>query len=170
MQGAPKVRAALIQWPPARASPECLKIENRPKMHSRPSCLTVVALSSMLLLLSSCSGGKPTTAKANSSGDQEKPVRVKLFAVESREVQRTVEAVGSLFAYDEVAVSSEVDGRAEKVLVDVGDHVTKGQTLVEVLPIEFKLAADQQQAIVEQAIAKLGLTESEAETIDPKQT
>lgn len=119
---------------------------------------------------SSCSGGKVSTAKADSPAEKENPVPVKVLTVESRDVRRTVEAVGSLFAFDEVVVSSEVDGRAEKVLVDVGDHVNKGQTLVEVLPIEFKLAADQQQAIVEQAIAKLGLTESEAESIDPKQT
>src|SRR6202165_32521 len=124
----------------------------------------------MVLILSSCSDGKVNTAKADSPPETEKTVAVKVCAVESRDVRRTVEAVGSLFAFDEVVVSSEVDGRAESVLVDVGDHVTKGQTLVEVLPIEFKLASDQQQAIVEQAIAKLGLTEAQAETIDPKDT
>jgi hypothetical protein len=37
-----------------------------------------------------------------------------------RQVLRTVEAVGSLFAYDETVVSSEVVGRAEKVLVETG--------------------------------------------------
>ena len=95
---------------------------------------------------------------------------VQVFAVESREVRRTVEAVGSLFAYDEVVVSSEVDGRAEKVLVDVGDRVTQGQALVEILPTEFKLAADQQEAMLEQARAKLGSTGGDAEIKDPAQT
>jgi len=136
----------------------------RAAMRAAPFALFVA------LILSSCSGGKVNTAKADSPGEKEKPVAVKVFAVESRDIRRTVEAVGSLFAFDEVVVSSEVDGRAVNVLVDVGDYVTKGQTLVEVLPIEFKLAADQQQAIVEQAIAKLGIPEKEAETVDPKET
>ena len=122
-----------------------------------------------LLLLSGCSGNA-AKAKADGPPPKEKPVLVRAFTVEPRAVRRTVEAVGSLFPYDEVVVSSEVDGRADQVLVDVGDHVSKGQTLVEVLPIEFKLAADQQDAILEQAKAKLGLTDSDAEVKDPTQT
>jgi RND family efflux transporter MFP subunit len=124
---------------------------------------------SALMVFSGCSGGK-VSAKAEGASNREKPVTVTAFAVQPKPVRRTVEAVGSLFAYDEVVVSSEVDGRAEQVLVDVGDHVTKGQTLVEVLPIEFKLAAEQQQAVVEQAKAKLGLTGDAAEVKDPTQT
>jgi RND family efflux transporter MFP subunit len=122
-----------------------------------------------LISLSSCSGGK-VNAKAEGASNREKAVTVTAFPVESKQVRRTVEAVGSLFAYDEVVVSSEVDGRAEQVLVDVGDYVTKGQTLVEVLPIEFKLAAEQQEAVVEQAKAKLGLTGDDIEVRDPTQT
>jgi membrane fusion protein (multidrug efflux system) len=122
-----------------------------------------------LLLLSGCSGNA-AKAKADGPPPKEKPVLVRAFTVEPRAVRRTVEAVGSLFPYDEVVVSSEVDGRADQVLVDVGDHVSKGQTLVEILPIEFKLAADQQDAILEQAKARLGLTDSDAEVKDPTQT
>jgi membrane fusion protein (multidrug efflux system) len=161
---------------PCRLAAACLlansrKTERAAKQFLPYATLWVVPFALLILsILSSCSGGKVSLAKADSPPEKEKPVAVKVFAVESRDVRRTVEAVGSLFAFDEVVVSSEVDGRAESVLVDVGDHVTKGQTLVEVLPIEFKLAADQQQAIVEQAIAKLGLTEAQAETIDPKET
>jgi len=122
-----------------------------------------------LIVFSGCSGGK-VSAKGEGASNREKAVTVTAFTVEPKPVRRTVEAVGSLFAYDEVVVSSEVDGRAEQVLVDVGDHVTKGQTLVEVLPIEFKLAAEQQEAVVEQAKAKLGLTGDATEVKDPTQT
>jgi RND family efflux transporter MFP subunit len=122
-----------------------------------------------LIVLSGCSGGK-VSAKAEGASNREKAVIVTAFTVEPKSVRRTVEAVGSLFAYDEVVVSSEVDGRAEQVLVDVGDYVTKGQTLVEVLPVEFRLAAEQQEAVVEQAKAKLGLTGDATEIKDPTQT
>jgi len=94
---------------------------------------------------------------------------VTVVTAESRQVRRTVEAVGSLFAYDETVVSSEVDGRAENVLVDVGDQVTKGQTLVEILSTEFKLASEQQEALLEGAKAKLGLAASDGEVKDPAQ-
>jgi membrane fusion protein (multidrug efflux system) len=129
---------------------------------------TVVA--SALVTLSACSNGNATIAKAVRSSEKGTAVPVRVFTVKSRELRRSVDVVGSLFAYDEVVVSSEVDGRAEKVLVDVGDQVKHGQTLVEILPTEFKLAADQQMAMLEQARAKLGLSGAELEISDPSQT
>ncbi len=96
------------------------------------------------LLLCSCGNTRKVTAAGASNAD--KALTVTIATVESREVRRMVEAVGSLFAYDEVTISPEVDGRAEKVLVDVGDHVTKGQVLVQILPLEYELAVAQQQA------------------------
>ena len=119
------------------------------------------------LLISSCGNTRKVTAAGSSSED--KAMTVSTAMVDSREVHRTVEAVGSLFAYDEVTVSPEVDGRAEKVLVDVGDHVTKGQVLVQILPIEYELAVSQAQAQLDQARAKLGLATGQAELSDPTQ-
>jgi membrane fusion protein (multidrug efflux system) len=124
----------------------------------------------MLLSLSGCSNGTASKTGTVGASDSEKALGVKVVIAQSRQVRRTVEAVGSLFAYDETVVSSEVDGRAEKVHVDVGDHVTKGQTLVEILPIEFKLAAEQEEALLDQAKAKLGLTANNEEVNDPTQT
>jgi RND family efflux transporter MFP subunit len=118
------------------------------------------------LLASSCGNTRKVTADGASSA--EKALTVRIATVEGREVRRTVEAVGSLFAYDEVTVSPEVDGRAEKVLVDVGDHVTKGQVLVQILPLEYELAVAQQQALLDQARAKLGLVEGQHELGNPE--
>lgn len=144
-------------------------MEMRVGSRQRFLILSVVSFST-LLILSACSSERAVKAKAGGPAAEGPAVPVQVFAVESREVRRTVEAVGSLFAYDEVVVSSEVDGRAEKVLVDVGDRVTQGQALVEILPTEFKLAADQQEAMLEQARAKLGSTGGDAEIKDPAQT
>ncbi len=77
-----------------------------------------------------------------------------------------VEAVGSLFAYDEVTVSSEAEGRVEEVLADIGDRVGKGQTLARVSPVEFQLSVDQQRAALRQARARLGLGENDGELKD----
>ena len=119
------------------------------------------------LLVSSCGNTRKVTAAGSSSED--KALAVTIATVESREVRRTVEAVGSLFAFDEVIVSPEVDGRAEKVMVDVGDRVTKGQVLVQILPLEYELAVSQSQALLDQARAKLGLVEGQEQLGDPTQ-
>jgi len=105
------------------------------KIKVRETNFLLVPLSLLVLLsLSGCSNGKASKTGTVGASDPEKTLGVKVVIAQSRQVRRTVEAVGSLFAYDETVVSSEVDGRAEKVHVDVGDHVTKGQTLVEILP------------------------------------
>ena len=119
------------------------------------------------LFAGSCGNTRKVTA-AGSSGE-DKALTVSIATVESRQVNRTVEAVGSLFAFDEVTVSPEVDGRAEKVLVDVGDHVIKGQVLAQILPLEYELAVSQAQALLDQARAKLGLAEGQEELKDPAQ-
>ncbi len=80
-----------------------------------------------------------------------------------------VEAVGSLFAHDEVTVSSEAEGRVEQVMVDVGDRVSKGQVLARVSPVELQLSVDQQQAALRQARARLGLNENDGELKDVRQ-
>jgi RND family efflux transporter MFP subunit len=126
-------------------------------------------MSALVLSLLTCSCGNTRKVTAAGSSNEDKALTVSIAQVESREVRRTVEAVGSLFAYDEVTVSPEVDGRADKVLVDVGDHVTKGQVLVQILPVEYELAVSQQQAQLDQARAKLGLVQGQDELGDPKQ-
>ena len=60
-----------------------------------------------------------------------KPVKARVVTVEQKQLRRDVESVGSLLAYDEVAVSSEVEGKVERVLADIGDKVAQGQPLGE---------------------------------------
>jgi RND family efflux transporter MFP subunit len=119
------------------------------------AALTVV-LWSLVLLSSSCS---KTAGKAVDS-TAPRPVSVRAISVELKQIRRNVESVGSLFPLDEVTVSSEVEGRVEQVLVDVGDHVSTGQTIVKVVQTELQLTLDQQRAGLQQARARLGLSEN----------
>ncbi len=70
---------------------------------------------------------------------------------------RSVQAVGSLFPLEESVVSSEVAGRVETVLADVGDRVAQGQVLVTLSPVELKYELDRQRAAVLQVRARLGI-------------
>jgi RND family efflux transporter MFP subunit len=97
-----------------------------------------------------------------------RPISVHVLTVERKQIRRNVESVGSLFPLEEVTVSSEVEGRVERVLVDVGDHVSTGQTIVKVVPTELQLTLDQQRASLQQARARLGLSENGEEFKDAR--
>jgi RND family efflux transporter MFP subunit len=84
-----------------------------------------------------------------------KPVKARVVAVVSRKVARRVDAVGSLFPFEEVTVSSEVEGRVDDVLVDVGDPVARGRALVKIHPVELSLGLEEQQAGLRQIEARL---------------
>jgi len=118
--------------------------------------LSLALLLTATLTFASCS---KTSGKAVDTATP-RTVAVKAFPVEQKQIRRNVESVGSLFALDEVTVSSEVEGRVEQVLVDVGDHVSSGQTIVKVVPTELQLTLDQQKANLQQARARLGLSEN----------
>ena len=118
------------------------------------SALALLFLPGSLIVFSSCS---KTSGKAVESTSP-KPMAVQVLTVAQKQVRRNVESVGSLFPLDEVTVSSEVEGRVDQVLVDVGDHVTAGQTIVKVVQTELQLTLEQQRASLQQARARLGLS------------
>ena len=89
-----------------------------------------------LILVVLCTTAVVTSGCADSSAEQaggpkEAVKAVKTDAVRQESVRRTLEVVGTLAAEDQVTVSSEVDGVVRRVLADLGDRVTSGQTLVE---------------------------------------
>lgn len=122
----------------------------------------IAVLACFILSVASCSktSGKQVDAAAPRS------VSVRLMPVEEKQLRRNVESVGSLFPFEEVTVSSEVEGRVEQVIVDVGDHVSAGQTIVRVVPTELQLTLDQQRATLQQARARLGLPENAEDVKD----
>jgi RND family efflux transporter MFP subunit len=68
--------------------------------------------------------------------------------------------VGTLAAEDQVTVSSEVDGVVRRVLADLGDRVSSGQTLVEIDREKLQYSLDQQRAAHARALTKYGATEA----------
>jgi membrane fusion protein (multidrug efflux system) len=128
-----------------------------------------VAASFLLAIAGGACGSNSGTGKQVEAASDGKPILVRVVDVESQHVRRAVESVGSLFPYEEVTVSSEVEGRVEKVFVDVGDRVVAGQPLVSVSPVELKLAVGEVRAAVSQARARLGLAEGKEDLKDVRE-
>ena len=126
-------------------------------------------LAGAALVSASCSSTKSSSVRASSTERESKALSVRQTPVQLQQIQRNVEAVGSLFANEQVVVSAEVEGKCDKVLVDVGDYVKKGQELVSISPVELQLAAEQQAAALDQARSRLGLTGDQKEIGDLSQ-
>jgi len=96
-----------------------------------------------------------------------KPLPITVARAESRPVQRTVETVGSLVAWQETVVKTEQPGTVSKLLVDLGDAVTAGKILAEYDAREFQFSVEQADADLlsarqSYARAQATLTSSEA--------
>ncbi|HEY7513006.1 MAG TPA: efflux RND transporter periplasmic adaptor subunit, partial [Vicinamibacteria bacterium] len=115
--------------------------------------------------VTSCAPGRASDDSQASA----KPVKARVVPVVSRSVHRSVEAVGSLFPFEEVTVGSEVEGRIEQVYVDVGDPVARGKPLVRIVPVELGLALDQERAALQQIQARLADPGEAQELKDPRE-
>src|SRR5438552_8683416 len=116
------------------------------------------------VLAAACARGR-----AADDGRAARPVKARVVTVASRNVQRTVESVGSLFAFEEVTVGAEVEGRVAQVFVDVGDPVTGGRPLVQIIPVEQGLSLEQEKAALEQIQARLTAPGGSRAIEDPKE-
>ncbi len=123
---------------------------------------------SLLVLISACSSGKQEQA-ANANNREEisaQIIEVSTAQVVERNMRRSLEVVGSLEAQDDVTVSSQLSGNLDDITVDVGTVVRQGQVIARLDPRELRFRADQQEAALRQAEAKLGVRAGEK--IDPQ--
>lgn len=123
------------------------------------------ALALGLLVLAGCAKKPPVEAKKDGG-----PIPVRTAQVTSRQITRTVESVGTFFAYEEAIISAEVDGKVEEVKIDLGDQVTTGQVLVRISDEEQRYLLAQQEAQLRQSLEKLGLQNEKDRVQDINQT
>ena len=135
------------------------------------SLLEILLLAILLLALPLYGCERNTSAakdKKQPGGDAPLPVTV--APVRTQRVPRTVEFVGTLYANEEVTVSSEVDGRLASIAADLGDRVSHGQTLAKIHDAEFRLAIRQTEGNLKEILAKLGLAKTPPPGLDVSQT
>jgi len=117
----------------------------------RVSASRVLALALLLIAGSACrqsdaQSPAPPRDAAKAAPGAIKPLPINVAKAEAREVQRSVETVGSLLAWDDVQVRTEQPGTIARLSADLGDSVTRGQVLAEYDAREFQLAVKQAEA------------------------
>ncbi len=119
------------------------------------SCvLRLVAIPAALCALAGIGCSKTESAQARTRDDKPKPIKVEQVRQEA--VRRAVEVVGTLAAVDQVTISSETEGKVSRILADLGDRVTAGQTLVQLDHEKQQYNYDQQKAALARALAQYG--------------
>jgi len=127
------------------------------------SAMRILLISALCTLPSalfiSC-GGDESKDDKSSSAKKASEFPVEARPVESRKVEYTVNAVGSLDAFESVIVTARVAGAVERVLFTEGQFVTAGTTLVEIEPQRYRLAVDSAESTAQQRIAEKGEAEA----------
>ena len=127
--------------------------------------LLYVGLPVLWLLGAGCAKQQPIQAKQDTG-----PIPVRTVKVTAREIQRTVESVGTLFPFDETIISAEIEGRVAAVNVDLGDLVTPGQVMVQISEEEQKYLLAQNEAQLRQSLERLGLKDEKDRVNDIRET
>jgi|SRR5579883_1689679 len=93
-------------------------------------------------------------------------VAVTTEAATYRSVQRSVEATGTLYGFEEVTITAKIEGRIRVVHHDVGDRVRPGEVLVEIESTDYEQAAQQDERALQVELAKLGLQQPPGNEFD----
>jgi RND family efflux transporter MFP subunit len=113
------------------------------------------------LLASGCSDSAGQTTQKGRPAPR--AVTVRVATVQARTVERTVDATGSLLAWQEVVLNTSVPGTVARLLVDLGDRVKSGQVVGEQDRREFELAVEQAEAVTQAAADTLRRTRAQVE-------
>lgn len=82
---------------------------------------------------------------------RDREVEVRVETIERRDLEEIVTASGNIRARRTVDVSSDVQGRVQELLVDEGDDIVAGQTLLRLEPDQYRAALSRAEASLAQA-------------------
>ena len=95
---------------------------------------------SLVLIISACSSSSPEQVPQAEAAVEAAAVPIETAKVEVRELDRFVEAVGTLDPNEEVTITNQVESTVERVFVDLGDAVRQGQLIAQLDTRELELA------------------------------
>ena len=111
----------------------------------------------IVFLLCAC-GSKasdPQKVGSNPSAAASEARKVEVIEVVPKAISYSVSAVGSLKSLEDVTISSKKSGFIEKILVNEGDRVKKGQVLVQLNDVDARLQVDLSEGKVKEAEVSL---------------
>src|SRR5437868_6698094 len=119
-------------------------------------------LLSLLFFVPACSSSSSQDGQHAQAAGTPAPVAIDVAKVESRELARSVDAVGTLDPNENVTVTNQVEGTVEKLFVDLGDAVRAGDVIAQLDTRELDLNVRQQEAALQQELARVGLADANA--------
>lgn len=132
------------------------------------------------VLLAGCGGDAPAGAEGRGGGkgrgEQQAgpggpPREVRLAKAEEGQLSRTIAVSGTLAADEQAELSFKVAGRLERLFVDIGSPVRRGQVIARLVPTDFELRVRQAETALQQARTQLGLPATgSGEVVAPEQT
>jgi RND family efflux transporter MFP subunit len=132
--------------------------------------------SSIVVLLAAlgiwgCRGELPAAAQDKPKAQAPPAREVRVVPASERALPRTVMTTGTLAAEDQVTLSAKVAGRIERIDIDLGSRVRRGQAVAQLDQTDFKLRVEQAEAALQQARARLGLSPAgKDEHVEPEKT
>lgn len=115
------------------------------------------AFSSLLAVAAAGCGAAPPAVPTGVAAEPP-PVVVTVAPLGTRDVQREVAVVGTLFGFDEVVLAPKAEGRVRHVWVDTGDAAIPGAVLLELDPTDAELAVAEAKRALDAELARLGLS------------
>ena len=127
-------------------------------MKNKPLIIALASAAAFLLIVSSaCKKSEAPVSpgrKPGAPGDKARlQYPVEAAPVDVRSMIFTVNAVGSVDAFEKVQVTARVAGVVDRLLFAEGRQAAVNQVLVEIEPERFKLAVDSAQATYDKALA-----------------
>ena len=118
-------------------------------------------LVAMAILLCTAMIAEVGCKKEEQQKQKELTVNVRVWTSEKRSLRPFVESVGTLKPYEEVIVSSELDGILKSIRVEEGSPVTQGQLIAEIKDIDYRLDTERAEIALKQAEASLAYAKQE---------
>lgn len=116
----------------------------------KPARISWLILCAFVLAGLGCSREKSGAPAANAAPGERK-VSITIAKSEGRDVERSVQIVGTLLAQEEVTLGNEWPATIDKILVDLGDRVRKGQVLIKLDEREPRLEVERAAANLQAA-------------------
>lgn len=118
----------------------------------------LLSMSFTIIHLTGCNRQDAASAGNRGPGATPPSKAVQVATTELRQLTQTVVAPGTLAADEQATVSFKVAGRLEKINVDLGSSIRRGQVIAQLETNDFKVRLQQTEAALQQARVRLGLS------------